>query len=106
MAKYQHTEDTKIVLDDLENRLTQLIEVNELHLGGDEDDMIIQQNHGMGVALTLIGQVRKTGHIQRGTPIIPDQVEPRAKTKWNKRPQLGLSKLMQLANQPNKEEEE
>lgn len=98
--KYKHTEDTKIVLDDLENRLQQLIEVNNTHIGahGDtSDQMIKDQNQGLTVALVLVKQVRKTGHIQRGTPIIPDEIEPRATTKWNKRPQLGLSELMEAS---------
>lgn len=101
MAKYKHTEDTKIVLDDLQNRLQQLIEVNNLHLGvhGEtEDKMIKDQNQGLTVAITLVKQIRNTGHIQRGTPVIPDDIEPRATTKWNKQPQLGLSELMIEAN--------
>ena len=106
MGKYKHSEDTKIVLDDLENRLMQLIEVNKLHLGeSDVDGLINHQNHGMGVALTLIRQVRNTGHIQRGTPVIPDDVEPRATTKWNNRPQLGLSELMLAKSKQRREKE-
>lgn len=96
MAKYQHSNDTKIVLDDLENRVMQLMEVNDTHLAiGHDDKMIRDQNQGMSVILVLIRQLRNTGHIQRGTPIIPDEIEPRAITKWNKRPQLGLSELME-----------
>lgn len=95
MAKYKHLTDTRIALDDLQNRLQQLIEVNQSYVGaGHDDKMIADQNQGISVALILVKQVINTGHVKRGTPVIPDDVEPLAITKWNNRPQLGLSEQM------------
>lgn len=98
MAKYNHLPETKTALLDLENRLIQLIEVNRLYLGqGHDDKMITDQNQGLTTALVLVKQVLRTGHIQRGTPVVPDDIEPLVTTKWDKQEQLGLSKLMKLS---------
>ena len=99
MAKYAHLEDTRIALDDLENRVQQLMEANEAYLGvGHNDTLIRYQNDALASVLVLIKQVINTGHVQRGTPVVPDDIEKTVKTKWNKRPQLGLSKLMLESN--------
>lgn len=96
MAKYKHHRDTSIVLDDLENRVQQLIEANELYVDrGHDNAMITAQNTAFQSVLVLLGQVRNTGHIRRGTPVVPDDLEGLVETKWNNRPQLGLSEQME-----------
>lgn len=89
--KYKHTEETKIVLEDLTNRVMQLIEVNELHLGAHDkrtDTKLRHQNRAFGSVLTLLDQVSKTGHVMRGNSAFPDPIEPLAKTKWLSKQQL------------------
>ena len=94
MAKYPHTGEVKTVLDDLENRVIQLIEANERYKS-QNPNLVYEQNTALSSVLVLIRQVRNTGHVKRGTPVIPDDLEPVVKTKWDNRPQLGLSELMQ-----------
>lgn len=106
MAKYKHTEEVKIVLADLENRIQQLIEANMLYMGREYDELIKQQNIALGSVITLIQQIRNTGHVKRGTPVVPDDLEPIVKTKWNNQPQLGLSELMTAINTKVKEAKE
>lgn len=89
MAKYKHTEDTKIVLDDLENRLMQLMEVNETHRH-QALELVKQQNQAFSCVLVLIRQLRDNGHIMRGNDYFPDPIEERANTKFNKQSQLGV----------------
>lgn len=97
MVKYKHNEETRIVLDDLENRIQQFIEANELYRGNGSDVAMIEaQNTAFGSVLVLIAQVRNTGHVRRGTPVVPDDLEPIVKTKWFGRPQLGLSEQMSM----------
>lgn len=91
MAKYKHTEDVKIVLDDLENRVSQLMEVNARYLGqGHNDDLINHQNDAFTSVITLIKQVRDNGHVMRGNDFFPDPIEPKAKTKFAGKQQLGV----------------
>lgn len=87
MAKYKHTKEVKIVLDDLENRVQQLMEINANHKH-QAPELVRQQNQAFSAVLVLIGQLRDNGHVMRGNDYFPDPVEPEAKTKWNGRPQL------------------
>lgn len=78
MAKYQHTEDTKVVLDDLENRVQQLIEASELTIG--KFNGAEAQIQAFQAVLTLIEQCRRYGHVFRGSSAVPDGLEPYVKT--------------------------
>lgn len=88
--KYQHTEETKIVLNDLINRVQQLVEVNEKYRHHD-NQLVDHQKMAFESVLSLLEQVRDTGHVMRGNNYFPDSVEPIATTKWDRQPQLGLS---------------
>jgi hypothetical protein len=93
MAKYKHTEEVKVVLDDLENRIQQLIEANELHIdkhGVDSDVRIAAQNLAFQSTLTLIKQVRDNGKVMRGNEFFPDPIEPIVTTKFAGKQQLGV----------------
>lgn len=90
MAKYPHSEDTKIVLDDLANRVQQLIEINDLYSHGENEDKVKYQRRAFEATLTLIKQVKDNGHVMRGNDYFPDSIEPLVTTKWNKKPQLGV----------------
>ena len=84
MAKYKHQPDTLTALNDIKNRLHQLIEVNNRYKGvGHDDKMIDDQNQGHQNAITIVDQVIKTGHVFRGSWAVPDPVEPMATTKFN-----------------------
>lgn len=79
MAKYKHTDETKIVLDDLENRVQQLIEASELtRLPAPE--IAEPQIMAFQAVLTLISQCRTYGHVFRGSSAVPDGLEPYVKT--------------------------
>lgn len=72
-------------LNDLENRIKQFIEVNELYLGRSkqEDKTIREQNATYGDILALIKQLKKNGKINRGNEYFPDAIEPMVKiNKW------------------------
>lgn len=71
MSKYQHHPDTLIALNDIRNRLQQLMEANELYREV-EPDLVKHQNQGHQNAITLIDQVIKTGHTFRGSWAVPD----------------------------------
>lgn len=88
MAKYPHHPDTLIVLRDLENRLVQLIESNELARER-HPEMIEQQNRAFNSALMLVRQCIDTGHVFRGSSAVPDGLLPYVKTPS---PQLTLVK--------------
>ena len=75
--KYKHAEDTYIVLDDLANRVQQLIEAseaNEPFEGGK------YERQAFNSVLALISQVRNTGHVFRGSSAVPDGLLPYVKT--------------------------
>lgn len=69
--KYQHHPDTLIALNDIKNRLQQLIEANELY-AHKEPDLVRHQNQGHMNAILLVDQVIKTGHCFRGSWAVPD----------------------------------
>lgn len=81
--KYKHTPETKQVLDDLINRITQLIEANELY-GHYNPVLVDAQRMAFESCLVLLNQVKDTGKVMRGNDYFPDSVEPLAITKWNK----------------------
>ena len=81
MAKYKHTEETKVVLDDLENRVQQLIEASEL-IVNKHPEIAKPQIQAFQAVLTLLSQVRTTGHVFRGSSAVPDGLEPYTKTKF------------------------
>lgn len=66
MAKFKHNEETLHVLNDLDNRLTQLIEASEAN---DNDQREIRAFQS---ARTLIEQCKTTGHVFRGNEYFPD----------------------------------
>lgn len=80
--KYTHTAETLQVLDDLQNRVQQLIEVNSLYSTGENITKVKHQNRAFESVLTLLKQVRETGHVYRGSSAVPDSIEPLVKTRW------------------------
>lgn len=76
--KYKHTDESKIILDDLENRVQQLIEASELTVGSYEHAEA--QIQAFQAVLTLISQCRTYGHVFRGSSAVPDGLEPYVKT--------------------------
>lgn len=66
MAKAKLSVETKEVLADLENRVMQFIEVNELYKEGNET-LVETQNRAFYSVLTLIDQIKETGAIKRQT---------------------------------------
>lgn len=73
------------MLLDLENRIKQFVEVNELYLGksAKEDKTIHDQNATYSDILSLIKQLKKNGEIYRGNEYVPDPIEPMVtKNKW------------------------
>lgn len=91
--KYKHTPETKTVLDDLINRVQQLIEVNETHRF-QAPDLVDHQNQAFQSCLVLLKQARDTGHVMRGNEYFPDPVEAVATTKFDNAPQLGLKEVL------------
>lgn len=87
--KYRHTPETRIVLEDLINRVTQLMEVNKKY-ERTNPELVSNQNTAFSSVLTLLEQVKDNGHVMRGNEFFPDPVEAEATTKWDKKPQLGL----------------
>ncbi len=79
MAKYKHTKETKVVLDDLKNRLTQLIE----SLDG-WTDKAAKDNQVMALqsARMLVQQCIDTGHTFRGSDFVPDGLEGYYQTEF------------------------
>lgn len=76
--KYKHNPDTLIVLKDLENRVTQLIEANEHY---ETDNQVVRhQKRAFEAVLTLLDQCIKTGHVFRGSSAVPDGLLPYVKT--------------------------
>lgn len=71
MAKYLHHPATLTVLNDLDNRLTQLIEA-----AGDSPLEV----QALQAARTLVKQCKDTGHTFRGSSAVPDGLEPYFKT--------------------------
>lgn len=73
------------MLEDLENRVKQFIECNNLYLGRskDEDRRIYEQNDTFSTVLGLIKQLKKNGAIHRGNEYFPDPVEEMvSENKW------------------------
>lgn len=84
MARYKHEPDTLIALNDIKNRLQQLIEASNRYKGlGHDDKMIDEQNTGHQNAITIVQQVIDTGHVFRGSWAVPDPVEEMVTTKFN-----------------------
>lgn len=71
MAKYKHHPDTVIVLNDLENRLTQLIEAS----GRSTKPFVDTEVQALQSARTLVKQCKDTGHTFRGSSYVPDGLE-------------------------------
>lgn len=67
--KYKHTAETTLVLDDLENRLLQLIEASEKNEGFEGAKY---EQQAFRACLTLVDQIRRTGHVFRGSDYVPD----------------------------------
>jgi hypothetical protein len=75
MAKYPHHPDTLIVLRDIENRLTQLMEANEM-ARPTHPDLVEWQNRALASAKQLVQQAIDTGHVFRGSWAVPDGMLP------------------------------
>jgi hypothetical protein len=76
--KYKHTDEVKIVLDDLSNRVQQLIEASER--SQDEFKGAKYEQQAFKSVLTILDQVRTTGHVYRGSSAVPDGLLPYVKT--------------------------
>lgn len=74
MAKYKHHPDTIVVLNDLDNRLTQLIEACEAN------DNNSREIRALTSARTLVKQCKDTGHVFRGSSFVPDGLDGYYKT--------------------------
>lgn len=79
MAKYKHQPETLTVLNDLENRILQLIEVGE-RARVKNPELVEHQYQALYSCLTLVRQCKDNGHVFRGNDYFPDSVEPLAKT--------------------------
>lgn len=79
MAKYKHHPMAQTVLEDLENRIKQLIEVNEL-ARDKAPELVEHQFHALYACYALVKQVKDHGHVYRGNSVASDCVEPLAKT--------------------------
>jgi hypothetical protein len=79
MAKYQHHPDTKIVLEDIKNRLIQLQEANEKYREV-SPELVEHQNTALQSAQLIVQQAIDNGHVGRGNEFFPDPVEPMAET--------------------------
>lgn len=77
--KYKHTEDTNIVVEDLINRVQQLVEASEL---SGENGFVGAQYEAQAfkAVLTILNQVKTTGHVFRGSDYVPDGLLPYVKT--------------------------
>lgn len=71
MAKYKHSEDTLVVLKDLENRITQLIEAND-KFKDSNPELVANQRLAFESCRTLVQQCLDNGHVFRGSDYVPD----------------------------------
>jgi hypothetical protein len=95
--KYKHTKEVLTVLNDLSNRVQQLIEANERYLENGHDDSLIEaQNTSLQSVLVLIKQVKDNGHVFRGNEYFPDDVEPLATTKFNGVAMIKIKQISEL----------
>lgn len=69
MAKYKHNDDTKIVLEDIKNRLMQLQEANNQYIHLDSK-LVEHQNLGLRSAQMLVQQAIDTGGVFRGSSAV------------------------------------
>lgn len=76
MAKFKHNEQTMVVLQDLDNRLTQLIEAAQTS----NKEFVDTEVRALQSARTLVDQCIKTGHVFRGSDFVPDGLLPYVKT--------------------------
>lgn len=74
MAKYAHHKDTLIVLKDLENRMTQLIEANE-KFRESHPELVNFQRMAIESCRTLVHQCKDNGRTFRGSDYVPDGLE-------------------------------
>lgn len=79
MSKYKHAPETLVALNDIKNRLQQLIEANERY-EANAPFLVKQQNIALQSALTVVQQVIDTGHTFRGSSAVPDGLLPYIKT--------------------------
>ena len=79
MAKYKHLEETKIVLEDIKNRLIQLQEANEAYREK-EPELVRHQNTALQSAQTVVQQAIDNGHVFRGSDAVPDGLLEYVKT--------------------------
>lgn len=79
VMKYKHTDETKIILEDLINRVQQFVEVSQRtkHFEGAKYQIQAFQS-----VLTLLNQVKDNGHVFRGNDYFPDDLEPLVETKF------------------------
>lgn len=67
------------MLDDLENRVLQFKEINDMYLDKDYEHMSRDKIEGQQMAfdavLRLVSQLKKNGKIHRGNDFVPDDVE-------------------------------
>ena len=75
MAKYKHHPDTLVVLRDLENRITQLIEAGE-SARANHPELAEHQRRAFESCRTLVQQCIDYGHVFRGSSFVPDGLEP------------------------------
>lgn len=67
------------MLDDLQNRILQFKEVNDMYLDQNYENMNPDKIEGQQMAfdavLRLVKQLKKTGKINRGNEFVPDDLE-------------------------------
>jgi len=67
------------MLDDLQNRILQFKEINDMYLDTNYEHMSVDKIEGQQMAfdavLRLLGQLKKNGKINRGNEFVPDDVE-------------------------------
>lgn len=79
MSKYKHNHETLVVLEDLENRITQLIEAND-RFKDSNPDMVAHQRTALESCRTLVKQCIDNGHVFRGSDFVPDGLLQYVKT--------------------------
>ena len=80
MAKYKHNEDTKIVLNDIKNRLVQLKEASQAYKSLQSDEVHTTEQRAFDSAIMVVQQAIDNGHVFRGSDFVPDGLLPYVKT--------------------------
>lgn len=80
MAKYKHSRDTQIVLNDIKNRLVQLKEAGEAYKKLQSEEVFETEQRALSSALMVVQQAIDHGHVFRGSDFVPDGLLPYVKT--------------------------